>query len=88
MRTIVQYTAEKAAYNGYPTRIVSPPGPGPCCFSCMEPVGMGGHERGLVYDYRRCRLCGYTVRHFAPVVPVEGDLLHLLDRFTRAAVDL
>lgn len=87
MRTIVQYSAEKPPYNGYPKWIVSPIRPGPCCLSCMEPVGMGGHERGLLYDYRRCRRCGYTVRHFAPVGPVEGSLFRILDRLRVTGLD-
>ena len=81
MATIVEYSAEKQPYNAYPKRIISPPSPGPCCFTHMERVGETEQEKGFPYYYRRCRVCGFTVKHFLPVKPVEVDLQHLVETF-------
>jgi hypothetical protein len=36
----------------------------------MERVGEIETDEGRTYYYRRCRMCGYTVRHFSvPVLP-------------------
>ena len=36
MATIVEYSPHKRAINAYPTKIVSPTSPGPCCLSSTE----------------------------------------------------
>ena len=70
MATIVEYTREKRAENAYPIRIVSPPCPKECCAGNMEQIGQIENDEGRTYYYRRCRTCGYTVRHFpVPVLP-------------------
>ena len=70
MATIVEYTTRKRAENAYPIRIVSPPVPQACCYRNMERVGEIETDEGRTYFYRRCRQCGYTVRHFPiPVLP-------------------
>jgi len=76
-KTIVEYTTKKAACNAYPKRIISPPSPSPCCAIQMEQIGT--IQRGDVwpYFYKRCRGCGFTVRHFFPVPTVE--LLEVFD---------
>lgn len=81
MATIVKYSAEQQPYNAYPKRIVSPPSPGPCCVKHMERVGKIEWEKGFPYYYRRCRVCGFTVKHLLPVEPVEVDLGRLLEMF-------
>ena len=67
--TIVEYTDGKPPMNLYPKRIISPTKGNTCCAIGMEQIG--GIEKGdkRSYFYRRCRVCGYTVRHFlaAPV---------------------
>lgn len=64
LKTIVHYTTEAEPFNGYPNRIVSPPLAGSCCADAMEPLGNLHWDDELPYLYRRCRLCGHTVRHF------------------------
>jgi hypothetical protein len=83
MTTIVTYNARKAPHNGYPERILSPPSPGTCCVAQMERVGEVEWEKGFPYYYRRCRACGYNVRHFLPPKRVEGEILFFLERFDR-----
>jgi hypothetical protein len=63
MATIVEYTDEKKPTNAYPKRIVSPREPGPCCVSKMEQIGTEQREQGWTFIYKRCRKCGFTVRH-------------------------
>ncbi len=62
MPTIVEYTDRRPPENHYPHRIVSPPRSSPCCFSDMEDVGDAGREGDWIYQYRRCRTCGFTAR--------------------------
>lgn len=81
MATIVKYHPERAPSNAFPERIVSPPFPRSCCAAHMEQVGEIEKEKGLPYYYRRCRICGYTVRHFLPVEPAEANLFRFLDLF-------
>ena len=63
-RTIVHYTTAEAPFNGYPRRIVSPPLAGACCLDEMEAVGSIHWDDAFPYIYRRCPVCGHTVRHF------------------------
>ncbi len=63
MATIVEYTDQKKPTNSYPKRIVSPLAPGTCCYSKMEQIGGEHREEGWSFIYKRCRKCGYTVRH-------------------------
>ena len=69
MSTIVTYTDRKPAANRYPHRIVSPCRPGPCCFTDMEEVGPARQEGRWVFQYRRCRQCGFTVRVIVREIP-------------------
>ncbi len=64
MATIVEYNPSKQAVNAYPRWIISPLFPSPCCTSEMEPVGRQLEEDGWPFFYKRCRVCGYTVRRF------------------------
>jgi hypothetical protein len=63
MATIVEYTDEKKPANSYPKRIVSPVAPGLCCYSKMEQIGTEQREEGWSFIYKRCKKCGFTVRH-------------------------
>jgi hypothetical protein len=69
MATIVTYTDRDPAANQYPERIVSSRRPGPCCFTDMEEVGTTQHEGRWVFQYRRCRQCGFTVRVIIREIP-------------------
>jgi hypothetical protein len=62
MPTIVKYTDQKPPTNRYPHRIISPPRAGSCCFSDMEELGTPQQDDRWVFQYRRCRRCGFAVR--------------------------
>lgn len=79
MPTIVEYTDLVPAKNEYPSRVVSPTGPGPCCAVGMADLGAEQREERMdgawangfwVWRYRRCPECGFTVRR---VVRFEPD---------------
>jgi hypothetical protein len=62
MATIVKYTDQKRPENLYPARIISPPRSGPCCFSDMEEIGEPQEEGHKVFQYKRCKKCGFALR--------------------------
>jgi hypothetical protein len=69
MPTIVTYTDREPAANRYPQRIVSPCRPASCCFMDMEEIGTARQEGRWVYQYRRCRECGFAVRVILREIP-------------------
>ncbi|HSB80956.1 MAG TPA: hypothetical protein VLM91_19405 [Candidatus Methylomirabilis sp.] len=69
MATIVTYTDRRPPENQYPRRIISPSRPAPCCFSDMEGVGAAEQEGRWVFQYRRCRRCGFAVRVILREIP-------------------
>jgi len=69
MATIVTYTDYELPQNHYPYQIVSPSHDGPCCFSDMEGVGTAQTEHRWLFQYQRCRLCGFTVRVILREIP-------------------
>lgn len=72
MATIVEYSVSKKPLNAFPMRIISPSYPQDCCATSMVQVGEGQtDERGFAFHYRRCRVCGYALRYFLPVLPPE-----------------
>lgn len=77
MATIVEYTDRKRPQNGYPTRIISPTRPRPCCFSDMEELGTSHATDRWVFQYKRCRHCGFTVRVILHEIP-DADLIGTL----------
>ena len=92
MATIVEYTDRKPAENRYPHRITSPLRSGTCCFSDMAEVGAAQPEGRWLFQYRRCRRCGFTVRVIVRELPDEGlaaELRSILKRsFVRNVPDL
>lgn len=70
--TIVEYTDERPPENLYPERIVSPTKGRACCAGNMEQIGGVTREETRAYFYRRCRACGYTVRHFVSAPPPDS----------------
>jgi hypothetical protein len=69
MANIVVYDERKKAVNEYPERIISPPHPSACCVSNMAQIGEIEEDGSWLYVYKRCRRCGYTVRHFLMLSP-------------------
>jgi len=69
MPTIVKYTDQQPSANRFPQQIISPPQAGACCFSDMEELGKPQEDGRWVYQYRRCRQCGYTVRVILREIP-------------------
>ncbi len=82
MATIVEYTDTKPPQNLYPSRIISPPRSGACCFSDMEMIGEPHQEGNWMCQYKRCRTCGYAVRLVVRELPNEAliaDLRKILE---------
>jgi hypothetical protein len=69
MATIVEYTDQKRPENLYPVRIISPPRPGPCCFSDMEEVGEPQEDDRWIFQYRRRKRCGFALRVILREIP-------------------
>lgn len=69
MATIVEYTDEKQPTNQYPRRIISPGRSGPCCFTDMEDVGKPQEDGHWVFQYKRCRTCGFALRLILREIP-------------------
>jgi hypothetical protein len=68
MATIVTYSKWMRPVNAYPVRIVSPERPSACCTTDMIQIADLQIEGSGLYYYKRCRRCGFTVRHFLPCV--------------------
>ncbi len=63
--SIVHYTDREQAREEYPFRIVSPLTPAGCCVAQNRiRIGRVEAEQGDSYFYKRCRVCGHTVRFF------------------------
>jgi hypothetical protein len=69
MATIVEYADGKAPMNRYPERITSPSRSSDCCFSDLEEIGQAQAEGRWVYQYKRCRQCGFAVRVILRPIP-------------------
>lgn len=69
MTTIVEYTDRKQPRNQYPQRIVSPVRSGPCCFTDMEEIGKPQEDGRWVFQYKRCRKCGFALRVILREIP-------------------
>jgi len=82
METIVKYTDRQPPRNRYPNFIISPPHSGPCCFSEMEEIGGPQSNKRWIYQYKRCRRCGFAVRVIQGEIPdanLAADLRQTLD---------
>jgi hypothetical protein len=63
--SIVLYTDRDRPLEEYPRRIISPARPSSCCVEeNRERIGGVEQEAGEAYFYKRCRVCGHTVRFF------------------------
>ena len=67
--TIVEYTDQKPPKNLYPQKIISPVRSGPCCFTDMEEVGKPQEDGRWVFQYRRCKKCGFALRVILREIP-------------------
>ena len=81
MSSIVEYTDGKPVANVYPKRIISPRLSGPCCFSDMELVGEPNWEGRWVFQYRRCRSCGFTERVILRQIPDDALMAKVRKEF-------
>ena len=84
MATIVTYTDQQPPENRYPHRIISPPRAGGCCFSDMEELGTPQEDAGWVYQYRRCRQCGFAVRVILRELPDTALVASLREQFVHS----
>jgi hypothetical protein len=64
MDKIVEYRSDVSPLNDYPRRIVSPPTPSTCCLANMDRVGHSAIDATWRFYYKRCSVCGFTVRCF------------------------
>jgi len=69
LATIVEYTDQKPAKNQFPERIVSPVRSGPCCFTDMEEIGAPQEDGRWVFQYKRCKKCGFSLRVILREIP-------------------
>jgi hypothetical protein len=84
MATIVEYTDRKRPRNLYPARIISPARPQPCCYSDMAEIGTSHETDRWVFQYKRCRQCGFTVRVIVREIRDEALLAELRQILTRS----
>ena len=64
MDSIIEYRDDQAPASDYPRRIVSPTTPSACCMDHMQRIGHPEFDANWRFFYKRCGICGYTVRCF------------------------
>lgn len=64
MVNIIEYRNDQSPANEYPQRIVSPITPSACCMDHMQRIGHPAIDASWRFYYKRCMVCGYTVRCF------------------------
>ena len=64
MDSIIEYRNDLASVNDYPRRIISPLSSSSCCMNHMRRIGRSGLDASWRFFYKRCVVCGYTVRCF------------------------
>ncbi len=65
--SIIEFRDNVLPVNDYPRRIVSPTAPSVCCSVGMERLGEPETDEAGQFYYKRCPVCGYSVRsYFAP----------------------
>lgn len=89
MTTIVEYRESVPPVNDYPLLIVSPPRPSACCAEGMVRIGSDHIEHKPVFYYKRCRVCGFTVRLFRqPAFTPAADIAEKLRGRPRKVVEV
>jgi hypothetical protein len=86
MPTIVEYTDAKKPKNQYPKKIVSPVKSGPCCFTEMEEIGEPLQDGRWIYQYKRCKSCGFTLRTIVRELPNEALIKELRETLKNSFV--
>lgn len=81
MPTIIEYSDAVPSRNDYPERIVSPMTPRSCCLTHMVEVGSDTVEGNWVYKYKRCEVCGFTVRVVLRGLPDPDMIAYLQTTF-------
>ena len=84
MPSLVPYTDQEPPANRYRHRIISPPRAGACCFSEMADVGPPETDARWVYQYRRCRQCGFAVRVILREIPDAALVASLRESLARS----
>jgi len=84
MATIVTSLDQQPPENRFPHRILSPPRSGPCCFSEMEWLGTPQEDARSMYQYRRCRRCGFAVRVILREIPDVALIASLREGLARS----
>jgi hypothetical protein len=86
MESIIEYRTDVPAKNEYPQHIVSPPYPSACCTDHMEQIGDPGIDADWRFYYKRCTVCGYTVRCF--YAPSLVAVLKATQKIRRALAEM
>ena len=86
MPSLVTYTDQRPPENRYPHRIISPLRAGACCFSEMADVGPPETDARWVYQYRRCRRCGFAVRVILCEIPGTTLMNSLREELARSVL--
>ena len=68
MPSLVPYTDQQPPTSRYLYQIIAPPRAGVCCVSAIASLDARRDVRG-VYQDRRCRRCGVTVRVLRQEIP-------------------
>ena len=83
MPSLVPYTDQQPPTNRYLYQIIPPPRAGVCCVSAMAWLDARRDVRG-VYQDRRCRRCGFTVRVLLREIPNTALATTLRESLARA----
>lgn len=88
MENIIEFRDDIPPVNEYPRRIVSPTVPSGCCTDHMERIGRHEIDANWRFYYKRCAVCGYSVRCFyAPSLVSVLEQAHQI-RLTLAEMNL
>ena len=83
MPSLVPYTDQEPPTNRYRHQLIAPPRAGVCCVSAMAWLDARRDVRG-VYQDRRCRRCGFTVRVLRHEIPDTTRVATLRESLARA----
>ena len=83
MPSLVPYTDQQPPTSRYLYQITAPPRAGVCCVSAMAWLDARRDVRG-VYQDRRCRRCGFTVRVLHHETPDTTRVATLRESLARA----
>jgi hypothetical protein len=88
MQNIIEFRDDIEPVNDYPRRIVSPTVPSRCCTDRMQRIGHAEIDANWRFYYKRCSVCGYSVRCFyAPSLVSVLEQAHQI-RLTLAEMNL